>query len=187
MHTHVLQLDIQGTPQAWLSLEQAALHCATDAVAWEAGDGPLAVLRGGWNVARGAQSLLTVHPIIALRGRPRLNLFDVVPGFSKTKLLRRDRFTCAYCAQVFAERDLQCEHILPESRGGAWAWMNLVSACAPCNGRKANRTPEEARMPLAYLPYVPSRFEDFLLAGRNIRADVHTWLAARLPKGSRLN
>jgi len=37
------------------------------------------------------------------------------------------------------------------------------------------------------LPYVPSRFEDFLLAGRHIRADVHGWLAARLPKGSRLN
>ncbi len=23
-HSHVLQLDIQGTPQAWISLEQAA-------------------------------------------------------------------------------------------------------------------------------------------------------------------
>ena len=42
-------------------------------------------------------------------------------------------------------------------------------------------------MPLVYLPYVPSRFEDFLLEGRHIRADVHEWLASRLPKGSRLN
>ena len=65
--------------------------------------------------------------------------------------------------------------------------MNLVTACAGCNGRKAARTPEEARMPLLYLPYVPSRFEDFLLAGRNIRADVHEWLSSRLPKASRLN
>ena len=31
-------------------------------------------------------------------------------------------------------------------------------------------------MRLQYLPYVPSRFEDFLLAGRHIRADVHEWL-----------
>jgi len=187
MHAHVLQLDIQGTPQAWISLEQAALHYATHSVAWEDGAGPLAVLRGGWNAARAAQSILSVHPIIALRGAPKRNLFEVGPGFSKGKLLRRDRFTCAYCAQVFAERDLQCEHILPESRGGAWIWTNLVAACAPCNGRKANRTPDEAGMPLAYLPYVPSRFEDFLLEGRSIRADVHEWLAARLPKGSRLN
>jgi hypothetical protein len=55
------------------------------------------------------------------------------------------------------------------------------------NSRKADRTPEEARMPLVDLPYVPSRFEDFLLEGRTIRADVHEWLAARLPKGSRLS
>lgn len=47
--------------------------------------------------------------------------------------------------------------------------------------------PEEAGMPLVYLPYVPSRFESFLLEGRPIRADVHEWLAARLPQGSRLN
>ena len=59
--------------------------------------------------------------------------------------------------------------------------------CADCNLVKSNRTPEQAGMPLLYLPYVPSRFEAFLLDGRRIRADVHEWLAARLPKHSRLN
>ena len=186
-HHHVLQLDIQGTPQAWISIEQAASHYATGSVAWQEGEGPLRTLRGGWNAVIGRQSVMDIHPIIALSGASRVNLFDVTPSISKTKLLRRDRMTCAYCGQEFRERDLQCEHILPESRGGAWSWMNLVTACAWCNGRKADRTPEEARMPLMYLPYVPSRFEDFLLAGRNIRADVHDWLAARLPKASRLN
>jgi hypothetical protein len=186
-HQHVLQLDIQGTPQAWITLEQAASHYATGSVAWEDGDGPLRTLRGGWNTQLGRQSVMAIHAIIALRGAARVNLFDVTPSLTKTKLLRRDRMTCAYCGQCFHERDLQCEHIHPESRGGAWSWMNLVTACAWCNGRKAARTPEEARMPLLYLPYVPSRFEDFLLAGRNIRADVHDWLAARLPKASRLN
>jgi hypothetical protein len=183
----VLQLDIQGTPQAWISLEHAASHVASGAVAWVDGVGPLATLRGGFNVARGRQSVIEVHPIIALHGASRVNLFDVVPAFSKGKLFRRDRMTCAYCGQRFPERDLQCEHIVPESRGGGWTWMNLVTACGVCNGRKADRTPEEARMPLVYLPYVPSRFEDFLLEGRHIRADVHEWLAARLPKGSRLS
>lgn len=185
MH-HVLQLDIQGTPQAWVTPEAAALHYATAAVAWFDGDGPLTTLRGGWNVAAGRQSLIEVHPIIALRGASKINLFDVVPAFSKSKLLRRDRFTCAYCGDCFAEQDLQCEHIVPESRGGPWSWMNLVAACAPCNLAKANRTPAEAGMELLFLPYVPSRFEDFLLDGRRVRADVHEWLKARLPKGSRL-
>ncbi len=185
-HQHVLQLDIQGTPQAWITLEQAATHVASASVAWVEGAGPLATLRGGFNVARACQSVIEVYPIVALHGAARLNLFEVTPAFSKAKLFRRDRLTCAYCAQRFAERDLQCEHIVPESRGGRWSWMNLVTACGACNGRKANRTPEEAGMPLAYLPYVPSRFEAFLLEGRAIRADVHRWLAARLPKSSRL-
>jgi 5-methylcytosine-specific restriction endonuclease McrA len=186
-HSHVLQLDLQGTPQAWISLEQAALHVATGSVAWVDGDGPLATLRGGFNVARSRQSLIEIHPIVALRGASRINLHDIVPAITKLKLFRRDRHTCAYCGEVFGDRDLQCEHIQPESRGGAWSWMNLVTACAHCNGRKADRTPEEAGMPLLYLPYVPSRFENFLLEGRRIRADVHEWLAARLPKGSRLH
>ena len=46
MHTHrytqVLQLDIHGTPQAWITLAQAATHVARGAVAWAGGSGPLA-------------------------------------------------------------------------------------------------------------------------------------------------
>jgi len=186
MHTHVLQLDIQGTPQAWISLEDAALDYATDSVAWEGGDGPLALLRGGWNAAAGRCSQLEVYPIIALRGAPRISLYAVEPGLTKGRLCRRDRFTCAYCGRHFTERELQCEHIVPQSHGGRGTWMNLVAACGPCNLAKADRTPEQAGMPLLFLPYVPSRFETFLLEGRSIRADVHEWLAARLPRHSRL-
>jgi hypothetical protein len=186
-YSQVLQLDIQGTPQAWITLAQAATHLVRGAVAWADGQGPLAVLRGGFNVPRGAPSVLAVPPIMALHGASSVNLFDTVPAVTKGKLLRRDRFTCAYCGQAHAERHLQCEHVVPASRGGGWSWMNLVTACAACNGRKANRTPDEAGMPLLYLPYVPSRFESFLLEGRHIRADVHDWLAARLPRHSRLH
>lgn len=185
MH-HVLQLDIQGTPQHWISLEDAALHYATGTVAWEEGESPLATFRGGWNAASGRQSTLVIHPIIALRGWSRTNLYDVVPAVTKAKLLRRDRCTCAYCGQIFLEKDLEAEHIVPDAKGGPYAWMNLVAACRLCNHRKSCRTPEQAGMPLLYMPYIPSRYEDFLLRSRNIRADVHEWLAARLPKGSRL-
>lgn len=188
MHHHeVLQLDINGTPQAWLSHQQAALHYATDSVAWFDGAGPLATLRGGTNVATGRQSLLEIHPIIALRGASKINLFDVEPSFSGSKLFKRDRFTCAYCGEVFRDKDLTVEHILPQSRGGVDSWEGCVSACSSCNLRKSDRLPEEAGMPLLYLPYRPSRFENFLLEGRRIRGDVHEWLAARLPKGSRLS
>ena len=116
MH-HVLQLDIQGTPQAWITAEEAALHYATSTVAWEDGESTLVTLRGGWNVARGRQSTLVIHPIIALRGAPRRNLHGVVPAVSKPKLLRRDRCTCAYCAQVFLEKDLDAKRSPPEMNG----------------------------------------------------------------------
>lgn len=182
----VLQLDINGTPQAWISTQEAALHYATGDVAWFDGEGPLATLRGGWNVASGRQSVLEIHPIIALRGAARVNLFDVEPTFSRAKLIRRDR-CCAYCGQQFRDRELTVDHILPQSRGGRDGWMNCVAACAFCNARKADRLPEEAGMPLLILPYRPSLFESFLLEGRNVRADVHEWLRARLPKGSRLS
>jgi|GEM_PF-3743642 len=33
----------------------------------------------------------------------------------------------------------------------------IVTCCATCNGRKADRTPEQARMPLARTPVRPAR------------------------------
>ncbi len=183
----VLQLDITGQPQAWISVEHAACLVATGAVVWSAGDRPLAVLRGGFNSATGRQSRLEVPAIVALRGASRVNLFELTPVYGKAKVLKRDRCTCAYCGQRFEARVLTVDHIVPASRGGALSWMNTVAACRACNSLKAARTPDEARMPLLFAPFVPSRFEDFLLKGRHIRADVHDWLAARLPKGSRLS
>lgn len=184
MH-QVLQLDIQGMPQAWISPQAAAIHYATESVTWTVG-APLVTLRGGVNARSGIQSSLQIHPIIALNGASRMNLFDAVPGLNNRKLFRRDRFTCAYCGLVHREDRLTREHIVPVSAGGPDVWTNVVTACGSCNGRKSNRTPEQAGMPLLYLPYVPSVYEGFILGSRRIRADVHEWLAARLPKGSRL-
>lgn len=183
----MLQLDVTGVPQAWITVEEAAGHIATDGVAWFDGEGPLALLRGGMNSKTGRQSLMEVYPIIALRGAAKVNLYEVPPAFSAAKCRVRDRFTCGFCGQVFRSDELTVDHVIPQSKGGGWDWMNCVSACSPCNAAKADRTPEQAGMPLVYLPYTPSRHEDFLLAGRNIRADVHQWLASRLPKGSRLS
>lgn len=183
----VLQLDITGLPQAWISVEQAATLVATGAIVWSAGDKPLAVLRGGFNSATGRQSRLEVPPIVALRGASRINLFELRPVYGKGKVIKRDRCTCAYCGVRFDARVLTVDHIVPASRGGRLSWMNTVAACRACNSLKADRTPDEARMPLLFAPFVPSRFEDFILKGRHIRADVHDWLAARLPKGSRLS
>lgn len=36
-------------------------------------------------------------------------------------------------------------------------WTNIVTCCVTCNGRKADRTPEQARMELARPPVRPAR------------------------------
>ena len=73
-------------------------------------------------------------------------------GVTNTWLFARDGYQCAYCGRHQSElgdRDfLTRDHVVPTSRGGANTWENCVTACRRCNGRKADRTPAEARMEL---------------------------------------
>jgi 5-methylcytosine-specific restriction endonuclease McrA len=181
----ILQLDVQGFPQKWLSLEKATGYFATGSVVWTVGE-PCFTMRGGTNSATGDQSLIDLYPIIAVNGSSRENLFDVVPSLTNEKLFKRDRFTCTYCGSVHPHgHGLTRDHIIPTSRNGTDTWINTTSACGGCNRQKADRLLEECGMELLMAPYVPSVFEDFILKGRNIRGDVHDWLASRVSKNSR--
>ena len=74
---------------------------------------------------------------------------------------------------------------LPVSRGGRHEWTNVVTACRSCNTRKGNRRPEEAHMPLLYVPYAVCRSEGFILCNRRILADQMAFLQTTLPRHSR--
>jgi hypothetical protein len=76
---------------------------------------------------------------------------------SRHLIFKRDRHTCQYCGR---RTELTLDHVMPQSRGGADTWENLVSACQPCNQRKADRTPDEAGMRLATKPrrYAPNLY-----------------------------
>lgn len=76
---------------------------------------------------------------------------------SKVNLLIRDAFKCQYCGRELRPYTTTVDHLLPVSRGGKREWLNVVAACKPCNGKKDNRTPDEARMPLRGRPWVPTR------------------------------
>ena len=181
----VLKLSAQGLPQSWISLEQAVTHYAAGEVRWELG-AQVALFRGGHNAITGEQSQIAVSSIIGTRGVPGINPFELRPSLTNGKLFARDRNVCAYCGGHFQEPDLTREHIVPYARSGADHWMNVVTACRPCNHRKGPRTPEQAHMPLLYTPYVPSLWEDFILRNRRILADQMEFLMAHVPRSSRL-
>jgi len=182
----VLQLDVSGRPQAWITAKEAAVIYASDGVAWTLGEA-FHVMRGGIQRATGLQSRIEVHSIIAVRGAIPSRAWRQTPALSNPKLFVRDRHICAYCGQRYPFDDLTREHIVPTSRGGTDSWMNCITACRSCNGRKGNRMPEEAHMSLLYLPYVPSLHEDMILRGRRILADQMEFLLASVPRNSRLH
>jgi 5-methylcytosine-specific restriction endonuclease McrA len=75
-----------------------------------------------------------------------------VPPVSRRELLRRDHHACQYCGST---KQLTIDHVLPRSRGGSHRWDNVVTACAPCNGKKGSKTPEEAGLQLKTKPKAP--------------------------------
>ncbi len=95
----------------------------------------------------------------------RLVRFVTVPRrlrrqVTNTFLFARDDYSCQYCGRhrsdLKGRQFLTRDHILPISRGGQNDWKNVVTACSPCNNRKANRLPEEAGLRLLTDPAEPN-------------------------------
>jgi 5-methylcytosine-specific restriction endonuclease McrA len=90
----------------------------------------------------------------------QLVYYDKLPRrevrFTRRNIFHRDKSRCQYCGKVFAQRELNLDHVVPLSRGGRSTWNNVVTACIPCNSRKGNRTPEEANLQLVRPPKKPA-------------------------------
>lgn len=77
--------------------------------------------------------------------------------FNRLNVYARDNFRCQYCGQMPGVKSLTKDHVIPKSRpGGSTTWENIVTACIDCNRKKADRTPEEAGMPLLSKPKKPT-------------------------------
>lgn len=184
----VLQIDSSGMPQQWLHLKDAITYYAMDMVLFELGN-PVATYRGGINRVTQLQSEITTNSIIAIKGSVAKKAdFSRVPKLANETLFERDRHVCAYCAGLFHDKDLSREHIIPKGQGGKDIWTNVVTACKHCNSMKGCRTLEQSRMNLIYLPYVPDRYENFILkqGTRRILADQMEFLLSKVNKNSRL-
>lgn len=75
--------------------------------------------------------------------------------FSRVGIYTRDKYKCQYCGQKGTIRDFTFDHVIPRAQGGRTNWENIVTACMPCNTRKANRTPKQAGMSLLSTPKRP--------------------------------
>jgi HNH endonuclease len=182
----ILITDSSGNPKDWVNLETAACYYARKKVLWEVGS-TVKTFRGGKNY-NGEQSTIDISSILGVSG-PLLGkeFFTRESIYADRAILyARDRDLCAYCGNVFSHYKLTIDHVLPKSRGGKNTWANCVTACKPCNHHKGDRTPEEAHMPLLYVPYSPNMFEKMILRNRNILSDQMEFLLARVPKNSRL-
>lgn len=186
---NILQVDIAGTPQQWISSHDAATLMCAGNVSWTTG-AIVEELNGGISRMTGKKSVLEIPAIIATNGVAKINLTELQPALTRhnDKLFARDCHVCAYCGNVFNRSELTREHIHPVSKGGENTWMNVVTACKTCNWKKADMTLEKAGMTLLYLPYIPNRYEDFLLQrnGKRIIADQMDFLLQKVPKTSRL-
>ncbi len=88
----------------------------------------------------------------------RLVTYVRVPRTVKRKISRRalfarDGWKCVYCGSAGR---LTLDHVVPRSRGGDSVWENVVTSCAPCNLRKADRLVEEAGYTMRVRPTPPS-------------------------------
>ena len=55
------------------------------------------------------------------------------------EILKRDKFTCCYCGRKAPDVVLHVDHLVPVSKGGTNDPLNLITACADCNGGKSDR------------------------------------------------
>jgi 5-methylcytosine-specific restriction endonuclease McrA len=97
----------------------------------------------------------------------RLIYKNKVP-FSKRNIMVRDGYRCMYCGTT---RNLTIDHVIPISRSGKNIFENCTTACQPCNNKKGNRIPSEAKMFLKRQPHAPTISEFIRMKMKQLKID----------------
>lgn len=90
-----------------------------------------------------------------LRLKNHVKKVFIKTSFSRGAIVKRDKWTCQYCDTRLQNSQITIDHVLPKSHGGKSTFINCVVACQACNNKKANRTPDQAKMPLLRQPVDP--------------------------------
>lgn len=59
------------------------------------------------------------------------------------RIVRRDDSTCQVCSKKLLDKDIEIDHIIPLSRGGATIESNLRILCFDCNRKKKQKIPKD--------------------------------------------
>ena len=100
--------------------------------------------------------VITVPTVIRLVKFIR-SIFKTKVPYSKRNVFARDKQKCCYCGTKMEElSECTIDHVIPRAQGGKSTWDNCVTSCKPCNHKKADRTPTQAKMFLKFKPYRPT-------------------------------
>ena len=80
-----------------------------------------------------------VSPLETVLDRPVSNVWKAI----RARIFQRDDYTCIYCGE--RGKKLECDHVIPVSRGGLHDDGNLVTACFACNRSKRDKLVSEWR------------------------------------------
>ena len=113
--------------------------------------GKAETLENGRGEMRSAEAWFELPSVIRLGHMIKRPMLP--PRLSRREVFVRDKHFCQYCEKQVP--NLTLDHVVPRRAGGVHTWENVVSACVPCNLRKAGRTPEQAGMKLRRKPIRP--------------------------------
>ena len=140
LNDRVLLLNQTYEPLGTVSVARAIVMTFKDTVFVEELDGD--------RVLRSAHDQFPVPSVIRRRDYINIRRRREQSSMKRLRIYMRDKFRCQYCGDKKSVAELTLDHIMPRSRGGDNSPVNVVTACLPCNNRKGDRTPAEARMPL---------------------------------------
>ena len=140
LNGRVLLLNQTYEPLGTVSVARAVIMTLKNSVTVEELDAD--------RLLRSAHAVFPVPSVVRRREYINIRRRREAAGAKRTRIYMRDKFRCQYCGEKKVADELTLDHILPRSRGGDNSPVNIVTACVPCNNRKSNRTPDEARMPL---------------------------------------
>ena len=135
------------------------------------------VLELGEGIVHAATERFSVPGVIRLLHMVKRPVFG--RRLSRREVFWRDAFTCQYCGK--RARELTLDHVLPRVRRGPHTWENVVTACVPCNHRKAGRSPSEAGMRLLHEPAAPRANPYYHLMHRELPNEWSIYLPWKQP------